>query len=109
MKLTRKALNRATLARQLLLDRSDMPISAAIEHLIGLQAQTTHSWYPGLRSRLIDFDPYALSGMLGNDEVLRLALMRSTIHLVTALPKEGLSLLKFHAPDAVHDIRFEAS
>ncbi|MFC0113451.1 winged helix DNA-binding domain-containing protein [Kibdelosporangium aridum] len=83
-KLTRKALNRATLARQLLLERSDMPIADAIEHLVGLQAQTTHTWYHGLWSRLTDFDPHALSDMLKNREVVRMALMRSTIHLVTS-------------------------
>ncbi|MET0134285.1 MAG: winged helix DNA-binding domain-containing protein [Kibdelosporangium sp.] len=82
--ITLQALNRATLARQLLLSRSDMPIPDAIEHLVGLQAQTANTWYHGLWSRLADFRPARLSDLLANREVVRLALMRSTIHLVTA-------------------------
>lgn len=81
--LSRRALNRATLERQLLLARSPMGIRAALEHLIGLQAQEPDSWYTGLWSRLEDFDPTELSGMLESREAVRIALMRSTIHLVT--------------------------
>ena len=50
-----RALNRATLARQLLLERSTLSIPDAIEHLVGLQAQTPHTWYTALWSRLHDF------------------------------------------------------
>ncbi|ONI88943.1 hypothetical protein ALI144C_05380 [Actinosynnema sp. ALI-1.44] len=85
-----RALNRATLARQMLLERSDMPVLDAIEHLVGLQAQTTHSWYHGLWTRLNDFDPHALSKLLADREVVRMVLMRSTIHLVTA--RDSLAL-----------------
>ncbi len=46
--ITRRELNRATLARQLLLERSTMSIPAAIEHLVGLQAQTPHTAYTGI-------------------------------------------------------------
>ena len=46
--LTRKALNRATLARQSLLERSSRPVAEMIEHLVGLQAQTPHTAYVGL-------------------------------------------------------------
>ncbi|CAM3629687.1 winged helix DNA-binding domain-containing protein [Kibdelosporangium persicum] len=88
--ISRKALNRATLARQLLLERSDMPVLDALEHLVGLQAQTTHSWYHGLWSRLRTFDPRELSDLLANREVVRMVLMRSTIHLVTA--RDSLAL-----------------
>jgi hypothetical protein len=55
--LSARALNRATLARQLLLERSDMDPVAAVERLAGLQAQTPHSWYLGLWPRLSDGHP----------------------------------------------------
>lgn len=82
--LSRRALNRATLARQLLLQRSDMPVLDAVEHLAGLQAQTVRSWYLGLWTRLNDFDPEELSKLLEERQVVRMALMRSTIHLVSS-------------------------
>ncbi|MGI8626262.1 MAG: winged helix DNA-binding domain-containing protein [Geodermatophilaceae bacterium] len=83
-RLSRRALNRATLARQLLLARSHSDPLAAIEHLVGLQAQTPLSWYVGLWTRLADFDPAALGTALAERRLVRLPLMRSTIHLVTA-------------------------
>jgi Winged helix DNA-binding domain len=82
--LSLRALNRATLARQLLLQRSRMSIPAAIEHLVGLQAQTPHTAYTGLWTRLEGFRPQDLSDLLVERAVVRLALMRSTIHMVTA-------------------------
>jgi hypothetical protein len=82
--LSRKALNRATLDRQLLLRRASMPMLDALEHLVGLQAQTPHTWYHGLWTRLEEFDPTRLAELLTGREVVRMALMRSTIHLVTA-------------------------
>ena len=82
--LSRRAINRATLERQLLLRRSPLPAAAAIEHLVGLQAQTPHSWYIGLWTRLADFRPESVADLLVARRVVRIALMRSTIHLVTA-------------------------
>jgi hypothetical protein len=91
--LTRRALNRATLARQDLLARTDRPVLAMVEHLVGLQAQTPHTAYTGLWSRLIDFDPHVLGRALEERAVVRMALMRSTIHLVTAADAWGLRTL----------------
>lgn len=82
--LTRRDLNRATLARQFLLERVTMDPLVAVERLAGLQAQTTHSWYIGLWSRLQPFDPHEVARMLAEREVVRIALMRSTLHLVSA-------------------------
>jgi hypothetical protein len=82
--LSRRALNRATLARQLLLRRSDLPAADAVEHLVGLQAQTPHSWYTGLWTRLEDFRPQSVVDLINQRRLVRIALMRSTIHLVTA-------------------------
>lgn len=88
--LTKRALNRATLARQMLLRRSDLPVPDALEQLVGLQAQTPHTWYTGLWTRLEDFHPESVSGLFTERQVVRIALMRSTIHLVTA--RDSLAL-----------------
>ncbi|MET4925673.1 winged helix DNA-binding domain-containing protein [Streptomyces sp. PSRA5] len=79
-----RALNRATLARQLLLDRADVPALDAVAHLGGLQAQEPQEPYPGLWSRLRGFEPAQLSGLLTGRSVVRTHLMRRTVHLVTA-------------------------
>lgn len=77
------ALNRATLARQLLLERASMAPYDAIGHLVGLQAQTATSWYLTLWSRLQGFDPVATGRLLEERRVVRSWFMRATIHLVT--------------------------
>ncbi|MEU7745836.1 winged helix DNA-binding domain-containing protein [Nonomuraea sp. NPDC049158] len=79
-----RALNRATLARQLLLDRADMPVLDAVAHLCGLQAQEPQEPFVGLWSRLRAFDPAALSDLLIRRSVVRTHLMRRTVHLLTA-------------------------
>ena len=81
--LDERALNRATLARQLLLERVAMTPYEAIGHLVGLQAQTPKSWYLTLWSRLRDFDPVATGRMLEERRIVRSWFMRQTIHLVT--------------------------
>ena len=79
-----RALNRATLARQLLLQRSPMSALDAIEHLVGMQAQAPFAPYYGLWSRLDGFTGEELSGLLSSRKAARIVLMRGTIHLVTA-------------------------
>jgi hypothetical protein len=91
--LSRRSLNRATLARQLLLGRSDMTALEAIEHLVGLQAQTPHTWYVGLWARLVGFDPRVVADLLVDRTVVRIALMRSTVHLVSAADALALRTL----------------
>jgi hypothetical protein len=81
--LDRRALNRALLARQLLLRRSDCSVLAAITHLVGLQAQTPNAPYLALWSRLTAFDPNLLTEFINERRVVRIALMRGTIHSVT--------------------------
>ena len=61
-----------------------MTPAAALEHLLGLQAQNPGSPYQALRARLAGFDPMDLSGLLERREAVRMVLMRGTIHLVTA-------------------------
>jgi hypothetical protein len=77
------ALNRATLARQLLLERSSRDPYDVIGHLVGLQAQTATSWYLTLWSRLRDFDPVATGRLLEERRIVRSWFMRATIHTVT--------------------------
>ncbi len=82
--LTRRALGRATLARQLLLRRSEIDVTGAVEHVVGLQAQVPLDPYTGLWSRLERFRPETLSDHLTERRVVRIVVMRGTIHLVTA-------------------------
>ncbi|MDP4509563.1 winged helix DNA-binding domain-containing protein [Nonomuraea turcica] len=79
-----KALNRATLARQLLLDRAATPVLDAVAHLCGLQAQEPQEPFTGLWSRLRAFDPAVLDDLLTGRRVVRTHLMRRTVHLLTA-------------------------
>lgn len=82
--MTRRALNRATLERQLLLRRSPMPVVDAVEQLVGLQAQIPLNPYTALWSRLEGFKPGALAELLVARRVVRIVVMRATIHLVSA-------------------------
>ncbi|MHA6619874.1 winged helix DNA-binding domain-containing protein [Pseudonocardia sp. DLS-67] len=79
-----RALGRATLARQFLLERADVAVLDAVSHLCGLQAQEPQEPFAGLWSRLRAFDPAALSALLVERRVVRAPLMRRTIHLVTS-------------------------
>ncbi|MFF4252324.1 winged helix DNA-binding domain-containing protein [Streptomyces sp. NPDC001663] len=79
-----RALNRATLARQLLLRRSPLSVEAAVEHLLGLQAQNVKPPYYALAARLDGFSPEQLSSLMADREVVRIVTMRSTIHTHTA-------------------------
>jgi hypothetical protein len=81
--LGRRELNRALLDRQLLLRRVHLPVRDAVEHLVGLQAQSVPPTYYGLWSRLEGFDPHELGRMLTDREAVRMTLMRGTVHLVT--------------------------
>jgi Winged helix DNA-binding domain len=82
--LSLRRLNRATLARQYLLERASVRAIDAIEHLAGLQSQAPLAPYVGLWTRLRDFTPDELSTLTEDRRVVRLHLMRNTVHLVSA-------------------------
>jgi hypothetical protein len=90
--LSLRALNRALLDRQMLLRRLPPPavgqragqVIETVEHLVGLQAQAPFPPYYGLWSRLDGFRPDDLAELITNRRMARIALMRGTIHLVSA-------------------------
>ncbi|QBI54349.1 winged helix DNA-binding domain-containing protein [Streptomonospora litoralis] len=98
-----RALNRATLARQLLLERADCTPRDAVAHLCGLQAQEPQEPFVGLWSRLRAFDPAVLSQALLQRTVVRTHLMRRTVHLVTA--EDALAWRARHAPMLLQRVR----
>ncbi len=81
--LSRDRLNRATLARQLLLERAAIRPTTAIKRIGGLQAQEPASPYLALWSRLAAFDSAALDRAFQRRRVVKATLMRSTLHVVT--------------------------
>jgi hypothetical protein len=81
--LTQRELNRALLARQMLLERASLSIPRALERMGGLQAQYAPSMYIGLWSRMEGFERDALTEALEKRKVVQGTLQRATIHLVS--------------------------
>jgi hypothetical protein len=82
--LTNRQLNRATLARQWMLERSDVAVPDAIAFLLGLQAQTSAGPYQALWNRLRGFRHADLTALIHDKSMLRATTMRTTLHLHTA-------------------------
>jgi hypothetical protein len=82
--LTRGQLGRATLARQMLLEREDVPVVEAVERLAGMQAQEPKPPFLGLWSRVEGFRAEHLIEALNARELVRATLMRATLHLMSA-------------------------
>ena len=81
--LTERELNRALLARQLLLERAKTPLPRALERIGGIQAQYAPSMYIGLWTRLQSFERDQLTRALERRSVIQASMMRATIHLVS--------------------------
>ena len=73
-----------------------------LERLVGMQAQTPRSPYTAMWSRVADFDPMRLSRAIARRRAVRIALMRSTIHLVTA--SDALLLRPLTAPVVMKEL-----
>lgn len=82
--LSQRALNRATLARQMLLERRRATVTQAVEKLGGLQAQAPNPPYFALWSRLEGFRREQLTEALKKRRVVRMSAMRATLHLMAA-------------------------
>src|SRR6266545_7530525 len=82
--LTLRELNRALLARQMLLERQKVGVVDAVERLGGLQAQWAPAPYVALWSRLRGFERDALTKAIDRGDLIKATLMRATLHLVSA-------------------------
>ncbi|WP_309053333.1 winged helix DNA-binding domain-containing protein [Streptomyces sp.] len=94
-----RALNRATLDRQLLLRRAPLTAEQAVGHLVGLQAQNTKPPYYALAARLDGFRPADLSGLMESRTVARIVTLRSTVHTHTA--RDAVALRGFVQAGAI--------
>jgi hypothetical protein len=98
--LTLRELNRATLARQLLLQRKRLSPTAVIERLVGMQAQWPPAPYGGIWTRTASFRREALERELASAAVVKATVMRQTLHLVTrrdyALLRAALSETNYY-------------
>ncbi|MGH2427439.1 MAG: DNA glycosylase AlkZ-like family protein, partial [Candidatus Limnocylindria bacterium] len=82
--LSTRALNRALLARQLLLERSPMSLTEAMEQMGGIQTQYVPAGCIGLWSRMRDFERPMLTQALEERRAIQATMMRATIHTVSA-------------------------
>ena len=97
--LTQRELNRATLARQLLLERKRLSPKAVVERLVGMQAQWPPAPYVGVWTRTTSFRREALERELMRGTIVKATAMRQTLHLVTlpdyALIRAAMSDMNF--------------
>ncbi|MEU8125267.1 winged helix DNA-binding domain-containing protein [Spirillospora sp. NPDC049024] len=82
--LSTRALNRATLARQMLLAREPIPAAEAVGRLCGMQAQEPKPPFLGLWTRVEGFQASDLHSALQGRSLVRATMMRATLHLVTS-------------------------
>jgi hypothetical protein len=108
--LTLRRLNRATLARQLLLERERLDVPDAVHRLGALQAQRPRAPYVALAARLDGFERDDLTRALHDRSVVRATLMRETLHLVAAedYPHDAVAMATYfrnlrpnHLPEGV--------
>ncbi len=111
MPLTLRRLNRATLARQLLLRRERLPVVDAVHRMVAVQAQSPPWPYVALWNRLAPFDPAELDAAFAGRTVLKATLMRITLHAVAAAdyPDFHAGMLSTLRAARLHDRRFTST
>jgi len=111
MKLTARQLNRATLQRQLLLQRSDLGVLEAVRAVCALQAQSAASPYLALWNRLNDFDPADLDRAFAAHDIVKATLIRITLHAVAAedYPAFHRTMVSSLRGSRLYDRRFKAT
>ncbi len=111
MSLTAGQLNRATLARQLLLRRERLEVTAAVHRVVALQAQEAASPYLALWNRVTAFDPADLDGAFANRRVVKASLIRLTLHAVDAddYPAFHAAMLSSLRASRLNDDRFRTT
>ncbi len=111
MRLTARQLNRATLARQMLLRREAVDVAEAVQRVVALQAQEAASPYLALWNRLADFDPGHLDAAFAGHAVVKATLMRITLHAVHAgdYPAFRGAMLEILRGSRLYDRRFTAT
>lgn len=82
--ISQRSLNRATLARQMLLRRERRSALETMEHLVGMQGQVPRAPYVALWSRLTEFAPEELADLMASRQAVRTPMMRCTIHMTSA-------------------------
>lgn len=98
--MSRRALGRATLARQHLLERTSADPATVVHDLVGLQAQNPLDPYLALWSRVADFDPATVAELIVARQLVRMVVMRGTIHLLTGEDAAALRTLTQPVLDA---------
>jgi hypothetical protein len=84
VRLTDRHLNRATLHRQLLLERASLGAIDGVRHVVALQAQEAASPYIAMWNRLKRFDPADLDDAFAAAAIVKSTLIRITLHAVVA-------------------------
>jgi hypothetical protein len=107
--LTARRLNRATLARQLLLEREPLSVAAAVGRVVALQAQSPASPYLALWNRVAGFDAADLDAAYADQTVVKASLMRIALHAVTAddYPAFQHAMVSSLRAARLHDDRFK--
>jgi hypothetical protein len=111
MALTTRQLNRATLARQLLLRREPLDVVDAVRRIVAIQAQEPASPYIALWNRIAGFDPADLDVAFAEHAVVRASLVRITLHAVHAddYPIFHNAMAPSLRASRLNDARFEPS
>ncbi len=109
--LTSGRLNRATLARQMLLQREPVTVVEAVRRVVALQAQSPASPYVALWNRVAGFDPADLDAAYADHSVVKASLMRITLHTVADddYPTFQHAMVSSLRAARLHDDRFKSS